>query len=271
MEPTQGGYWATAEEASPPASAGDDAGIDPYVAWILRGTCGNLFKGVRLSRYPIPAFPPSGSGRMLEIGSNWGRWAIAAARSGLQATAVDPSLGAMLAGRRVAAQLGASVDFLVADGRHLPFADGSFDVVFSYSVLQHLGEPDVEEVLLETSRVLRPGGVSLHQIPNRAGLLNLYRQARRGFRTPSGFEVRYWRTGRLRRLFETTVGATEIGVDGFFTLNPHPGDSDRLPTASRALVHTSRALTRAVGGTKAGTAFADSLWVRSTKAGDPRV
>ena len=43
------------------------------------------------------------------------------------------------------------------DGVHLPFADGSFDVVWCKQVLEHVEQP--EPLLHEVGRVLRPGGV----------------------------------------------------------------------------------------------------------------
>jgi SAM-dependent methyltransferase len=43
-----------------------------------------------------------------------------------------------------------------ADARHLPFADGSFDYVYSHGVLHHCDQP--EQVVSEMFRVLRPGG-----------------------------------------------------------------------------------------------------------------
>lgn len=44
-----------------------------------------------------------------------------------------------------------------ADAHCLPFVSGSFDVVFSYAVLEHLHNPFV--AALEIRRVLKPGGV----------------------------------------------------------------------------------------------------------------
>jgi ubiquinone/menaquinone biosynthesis C-methylase UbiE len=44
------------------------------------------------------------------------------------------------------------------DAEHLPFADNSFDVVYSWGVLHH--SPDTPRAIAEVSRVLRPGGVA---------------------------------------------------------------------------------------------------------------
>ena len=45
---------------------------------------------------------------------------------------------------------------LLADAHAIPFADDSFDCIFSYAVLEHLHNPFV--ALSEVARVLRPGG-----------------------------------------------------------------------------------------------------------------
>lgn len=50
------------------------------------------------------------------------------------------------------------VDLVRGDARRLPFASGSFDKAFSIDVLEHLTRPDIEAMLDELWRVLRPGG-----------------------------------------------------------------------------------------------------------------
>jgi SAM-dependent methyltransferase len=58
------------------------------------------------------------------------------------------------------AELG--VEYHVYDGRALPFADGEFDVVWSWAALEHLRWPEV--TIAEVIRVLRPGGSVLARI-----------------------------------------------------------------------------------------------------------
>src|SRR5205823_1401841 len=46
----------------------------------------------------------------------------------------------------------------------LPFSDESFDIVYSAYALEHTEQP--ETVLLESMRVLKPGGVLHFELPN---------------------------------------------------------------------------------------------------------
>jgi 2-polyprenyl-3-methyl-5-hydroxy-6-metoxy-1,4-benzoquinol methylase len=144
-KPTHGEYYKTFEQLITDRSLYpiDDEinrdAVDPYVQKVVAATCGIMFKPLinKLSRYPIPELPlPQSSGQyFLDIGCNWGRWCIAAARKGYIPIGIDPSLDAIRAARRVAKQLGVSVNYLVADARYLPFSTKKFDIVFSYSVL----------------------------------------------------------------------------------------------------------------------------------------
>jgi SAM-dependent methyltransferase len=49
-------------------------------------------------------------------------------------------------------------------GAQLPFASGCFNTVISNSVLEHI--PDLDAVLIETARVLRPGGTLIFCSPS---------------------------------------------------------------------------------------------------------
>ncbi len=68
-------------------------------------------------------------------------------------------------------------DFHVLDGARLPFANGSFDVVVSNHVVEHVGDGDAQQRHLdEVARVLAPGGVAYVAVPHRWRLVeNHYR------------------------------------------------------------------------------------------------
>lgn len=59
----------------------------------------------------------------------------------------------------------ADIEYALADGRELPFADDCFDYVTAAQVLEHVS--DKEAMLDEVVRVLKPDGVFLVAFPNR--------------------------------------------------------------------------------------------------------
>jgi SAM-dependent methyltransferase len=56
----------------------------------------------------------------------------------------------------VAERTRADAEFVTFDGKHLPFEDMSFDLVYCKQVLEHVESP--HELLREVARVLQPGG-----------------------------------------------------------------------------------------------------------------
>jgi SAM-dependent methyltransferase len=243
--------------------------IDPFVRGSIGATNGGLYQHLvgTLSEYPIPRLklPPGEKRLFLEIGCNWGRWCIAAARLGYRPVGIDPSLKSIRAAYRVTRQMGIPAIFLVADGRFLPFREQSFDQVFSYSVLQHLSKGNVLTILDEIRRTLRSEGNALVQLPNVYGIRCLYHQMRRGFREPRGFEVRYWRPAELLSVFTSKIGKARLSVDGFFSLNVQPSDIHLFPGHYKALVHASEKLRSISVTVPALTKIADSLYVHAQR------
>ncbi len=243
--------------------------IDPVVSFLIGATNGIMYKHLigQLNQYPIPELPlPISKGAtFLDIGCSWGRWCISAQRSGYAPTGIDPSLGAVMAAKRVAKGAGLPIDYVVGDARYLPFKENSFDVVFSYSVLQHLSHEHVEKVLSEIGRVLKPGGRCVIQMPNKWALRSLYHQIRRHFRQAEGFEVRYWSLADLRSAFENAIGRTSIFVDCFFGLGLQKSDSPLMPASKRLFIRASELLKRLSKKLPFLINVADSVFVESCK------
>lgn len=266
-------FETTREQLADPLSMLPDPGlgkdeIDPYVSEHIAATCGKLYRPLQntMTRYPIPELKlPPGEGKLLlDIGCGWGRWSLAAAQKDYQPIGIDPSIDRVRVSRRVARQMGLDASFLVADARCLPFADGSFDVVFSYSVLQHFSREDVRLVLAEVQRTLAlDGGISMIQMATRWGGRNLMNQLKQKFRKPNPFKVRFWPQRTLRRTFTDLIGPTTIIVDGFFTLNAQSFDLDLLPWRYRCVVHTSDRLRSLSKLAPWIGCFADSVYVQS--------
>lgn len=268
VTPTQKKFWETSFQPIKDKAPAQN-GLDPFVQKAIPATSGNLYRLLKLNRYPIPELPlPKGEGSFfLDLGCNWGRWCLSAAQKGYLPIGIDPNLEAVLAARRIAKQLGHSACFLVADARHLPFAPSCTDIVFSYSVLQHFEKSDVHRVLQEISRILKPGGASLIEMPNVFGLHNLLHQLKRGFRKARDFEVRYWTPAELKKTFGFQIGSTRLFADGYFSLNPQAADLELLPFGYRFIVKTSEFLRKSSLRWRWMTYGADSLYVRSSPAG----
>jgi SAM-dependent methyltransferase len=86
-----------------------------------------------------------------------------AAGQGAQVFGVDISRPIVVQAR--AAFDGKPLRAAVADIRELPFADASFDAIYSMGTIEHFR--DSERALDEMVRVLRPGGCAIVGVPNR--------------------------------------------------------------------------------------------------------
>ncbi|HSZ15123.1 MAG TPA: class I SAM-dependent methyltransferase [Solirubrobacteraceae bacterium] len=101
-------------------------------------------------------FASTAGQEVLEIGVGLGTDHVQFARAGAELHGIDlTQRGIELVGRRLALE-GLSSDLRVADAEALPFADDSFDVVYSWGVLHHT--PDTPRAFAEAVRVTRPGG-----------------------------------------------------------------------------------------------------------------
>lgn len=244
--------------------------LEPSVQAGIAATCGYLYRHLigRLPRYPIPELRlPPGEGRLfLDLGSSWGRWCLAAAQRGYVPVGVDPSFEAIRAARRIARRHGVEAHYVVADARRLPFHDDTFDVGFSYSVLQHFAKENVRVALRELRRVLKSGATSLVQMGNAFGVRSAFARVRErvGPVVAEDFRVRWWTPRELEHAFAAELGPSALEVDGFFSLNAQAADLDLMPPRLRAVIRASDAARVAAERVPPLKLVADSLYVRST-------
>ncbi|HLM04149.1 MAG TPA: bifunctional 2-polyprenyl-6-hydroxyphenol methylase/3-demethylubiquinol 3-O-methyltransferase UbiG [Blastococcus sp.] len=103
--------------------------------------------------------------QVLDIGCGGGFLTEEFARMGCRAVGVDPSTVSIETARRHAAASRLDVEYRLGRGEDLPAQDSEFDLVLCCDVLEHVN--DVDRVLAETARVLKPGGLYLFDTVNR--------------------------------------------------------------------------------------------------------
>jgi len=108
---------------------------------------------------------------VLDLGCAGGFMAEALVKRGAQVTGIDPAADAIAAGRAHAEHEGHTIRYDVGVGEDLPYDDASFDAVVCVDVLEHV--QDLQQVISEVARVLKPGGMFLFDTINRNPIARL--------------------------------------------------------------------------------------------------
>jgi 2-polyprenyl-6-hydroxyphenyl methylase / 3-demethylubiquinone-9 3-methyltransferase len=101
----------------------------------------------------------------LDIGCGGGFLAEEFARLGCHVVGVDPSSVSIDTARGHASAAGLDIDYRLGAGEQLPVADGEFDLAYCCDVLEHVS--DLDAVISEISRAMRPQGLFLYDTINR--------------------------------------------------------------------------------------------------------
>ena len=159
-----------------PGGYGMDRGEHDVVAGALYECGGNVFsfgqgigRGdskasviIKLLESDYEGFVP---GKMLDMGCSAGAAsaAYAAHWPDAEVHAIDIGAGMLRYAHARAESLGVAVHFHQMDASALTFEDDSFDLVVTHNVLHEIGADKRRAMLREALRVVRPGGVVIHQ------------------------------------------------------------------------------------------------------------
>jgi len=112
-------------------------------------------------------FPDVKGQQIIEVGSGPAHDSIPFARRGADITALDYSEAGLQLAEQIYADLDLPITTVQGNAMQLPFEDNQFDLAFNGGVLEHFTDAQLESVIDEMSRVVKPGGVVLAFCPNR--------------------------------------------------------------------------------------------------------
>jgi len=175
--------------------AGDYMEADAYTTWVHEGLAAQR---VRDTLREVPISPV----RLLDYGCGQGKW-VGLLRSQFPAASVSGVDVSSVAVEK-ASQKYPECKFADFDGERAPFENATFDMVFSFHVLEHV--LDITATIYDISRLIRPGGFACIIFPcgNRGSFEErLVRLAKDGRQTSTtGEEIFYFERGEghLRRM-----------------------------------------------------------------------
>jgi SAM-dependent methyltransferase len=151
--------------------------------------------------------------RVLEIGCGTAIDSyILAERSTANFVGIDLSLPSVQVAARCAQYFPRPIYLAAADATRLPFADATFDIVFSQGVVEHFRDPSA--MLQDQLRVMKPDGILVITVPQRRTGYTRFKHAEMAKGTwPWGWETEY-SPGELRRLGRS-FGLKPIAVVGY--------------------------------------------------------
>lgn len=202
-------------------------------------------------------------GTVLEVGSGACEWLVYFERRyGARSFGVDYSPVGCQVGARNLELAGCAPRLVRGDVRSLPFASGSFDLVFSAGVVEHFEQ--YSGLIDAMAALVRPGGQLLTTVPNFGGWIGIARRRQDPATSSMHLNIR---ERDLRTVYDHAgLEDVEIGHFGSFRLpyQPLPQIRGLKSGMSAAAVAAVRLLDKAlVSGYRVSRRSIESEWLSS--------
>lgn len=224
----------------------------------------------KLNSYPLYKLPVPqvASGIMLDIGNGWGRWLVAGANKGYIPIGIDIRLEFCEAALRTLKDHNRSGYSVVADLKELPFKTDAFDLVWSFSVLQHTHKKRLLSCLSHIHRILKPGGFTYLEFPNKNGIRNKKIWVNESAPTADDYDswcVRYYTIKEYREIFNKVLGNFKYFNHSFIGIGVLPEDLKYVSLKNKLLVGISLLGSFATKIFPSLKKISDSLYLKAVK------
>mgnify|MGYP000288573230 FL=1 len=187
-----GGYALDLGEGDCSAGALYESGGNLYA--FGQGISRTDSKAAHVQRFLRERFPRLQPRRILDMGCSAGSASVPYAEAYPEAEvhAIDVGSGMLRYAHARAESLGVAVHFHQMDVARTRFEDESFDLIVSHNLMHEISAPTRRGMLRESRRLLRPGGVCVHQdVPLRFQGLSEFRKFDMSWDTLNNNEP-YW-------------------------------------------------------------------------------
>lgn len=258
--------------------------IPAYVQEMIAATNGRHYRPLmgKLVSLPIPELPKKArkevrAGQkkpwMLDIGSGWGRWLLAGANAGFIPVGLELKLEPAKVAKELLQKEGKRGFVVVADAGKPPFAPESFDVIWSFSVLQHLHRKRAKACLERCAEILKKGGLLAIELPTKFGIRNRFiRQSQEKEENNwDSWVVRYYTRAEVDEVVGRKFTQPEIEPHAFGGIGYLPVDLKFVPWKFKLAVLASETLRQICCILPIFTRWADSwyIYARKTKMTGP--
>lgn len=218
--------------------------------------------------YTLPVEGVSGDKLMLDIGSGWGRWLISAANKGYIPIGLDIRLEFCESQQNTLKAFNKKGYSVVGDLENLPFLPSSFDLIWSFSVIQHTHKDRLVRCLKGINEILKDTGFTLLEFPNKNGIRN-----RRGpvisqekFKDDyNSWCVRYYSIDEYKKIFDEILNGFSFENHSFLGIGVLKDDLKYVSFKNKILCSASlflSYLTKLIPHLKN---YSDSIYIKAFK------
>lgn len=218
-------------------------------------------------KYELPVKKVKG-GLMLDIGCGWGRWLTAGAEKGYLPVGVDLRIEFCEACLRTLKDHNKSGYVVAADLMDLPFRKNIFDLVWSFSVIQHTHKIRLLKCLNEIHRIMKKDGIAKLEFPNKDGFRNKRGPVLQSEKRKDEFDswvVRYYSIKEYNEMVKEIFGNFSYNVHSFLGIGVLKEDLYYVSWKNKLLCAISLAMTQISKWIPGLKSRADSIYIEARK------
>jgi len=223
----------------------------------------------KLKEYPeyeLPVKSIQKQALMLDIGNGWGRWLVAGGKKGYIPIGIDLRLAYCKIARKTMRHFNTNGYTVVADLENIPFKDNLFELIWSFSVIQHTHEKRMKNCLQHAERLLSESGHVMLEFPNKNGIRNrFFSLSHTEEKKYNSWCVRYYSIQEYKNIISSLFSGFSFSNHSFLGIGVLKEDLKYVPFPDKILCAVSLLLsgfTKFIPGLKY---WSDSIYINAAK------